>query len=117
MIQANCHRRNNENEYGRDGKAGSISFQEYDDTLSYLHQKYSIGLAGRPGGPDFYVNLVDNKRNHGPGGQGPKPDPCFANIVSGQDVIDEIHRMEHDGSTMRVLKEWVEFERITVLRN
>jgi len=117
VIQANCHRRNRENEFSREGKAGSISFQEYDESLPYLHQKYSIGMAGRPGGPDFYVNLLDNKRNHGPGGQGPKPDPCFANIVEGQDVVDEIHRLEHDGSTMRVLKEWVEFERVTVIQD
>eukprot|EP00485_Elphidium_margaritaceum_P023262 CAMPEP_0202720318 /NCGR_PEP_ID=MMETSP1385-20130828/138949_1 /ASSEMBLY_ACC=CAM_ASM_000861 /TAXON_ID=933848 /ORGANISM="Elphidium margaritaceum" /LENGTH=282 /DNA_ID=CAMNT_0049383977 /DNA_START=61 /DNA_END=906 /DNA_ORIENTATION=+ len=117
VIQANCHQRNEDNAFAitqqdeqhhaeRLKETGEIVFQEYDDTLPWLHQKYSIGIAGRPGGPDFYVNLVDNKRNHGPGGQGPKPDPCFAHIVRGQHVIDEIHRMEHDGSSMKVLKEW-----------
>ena len=120
VIQANCHRRNKENinviSSSYLGENPSISFQEYDDKLPYLHQKYSIGLAGRPGGPDFYINLVDNKRNHGPGGQGPKPDPCFANIISGQDIVDKIHKLEHDGSAMRILKDWVEFKRISVIR-
>eukprot|EP00484_Ammonia_sp_Unknown_P003448 CAMPEP_0197077550 /NCGR_PEP_ID=MMETSP1384-20130603/212676_1 /TAXON_ID=29189 /ORGANISM="Ammonia sp." /LENGTH=336 /DNA_ID=CAMNT_0042516415 /DNA_START=46 /DNA_END=1056 /DNA_ORIENTATION=+ len=124
VIQANCHRRNKQNVHAlRDGDDGklketpSIAFQEYDESLPYLHQKYSIGLAGRPGGPDFYINLVDNKRNHGPGGQGPKPDPCFANIVEGRDVVDKIHAMEHDGSAMMILKDWVEFVTVSVLND
>eukprot|EP01083_Nonionella_stella_P163692 539505_1 len=116
VIQANCHKRNTDNENSIPaGQSGSIVFQEYDEDLEYLHKPYSIGLAGRPGGPDFYVNLVDNKRNHGPGGQGPKPDPCFAYITDGKDVIDKVKEMEHDGSAMMVLKDWVEFKNVYVM--
>ena len=45
----------------------SVPFQEYSPRVP--HQKYTLGLAGRPGGPDFYVSLVDNTLNHGPGTQ------------------------------------------------
>ena len=122
VIQANCHRRNKENKNGREdmiglGKEASIAFQEFDSSLDYLHKPYSIGLAGRPGGPDFYINLVDNQRNHGPGGQGPKPDPCWANIIKGKEVVDEIHKLESDGSKMMVLKEWVEFKRVSIIKD
>lgn len=32
---------------------GSVSFQEYSP--KFPHVKYTIGYAGRPGGPDWYV--------------------------------------------------------------
>lgn len=50
------------------GEEQSIVFQEYSP--AFPHEKFTVGLAGRPGGPDFYINLQDNKRGHGPGGQG-----------------------------------------------
>jgi hypothetical protein len=45
-----------------------------------------IYLMCRPGGPDFYVSIMDNTLNHGPGGQGQyglaaEADPCFAKVV------------------------------------
>ena len=49
------------------GKERSVAFQEYSS--QYPHYMHTIGLAGRPGGPDFYINLMDNVDNHGPGGQ------------------------------------------------
>lgn len=104
-----------------------------------------MGIAGRPGGPDWYFNLVrafvhltttahnstpmsvlhpkrtgrfwaprahthilttiptnptpphqnqvDNQRSHGPGGQGPEADPCFATVVRGQETIEEYHKV------------------------
>lgn len=45
----------------------SLAFQEY--SKKYPHTKYTLGIAGRPGGPDFYVSTEDNTYNHGPGGQ------------------------------------------------
>ena len=32
----------------------SVAFQEYHK--DFPHQKYTMGYAGRPGGPDFYVS-------------------------------------------------------------
>ena len=38
----------------QDAGLTSVSFQEYHE--SFPHKKYTIGFAGRPGGPDFYVS-------------------------------------------------------------
>ena len=89
-------------------------FQEYNKNLEYLHKPKSIGIAGRPGGPDFYVNLLDNLRSHGPGGQGPEPDPCFGQVIQGWDIIEQIKKMDHDGSDMRILIDWVTFEKVEI---
>ena len=45
----------------------SMPFQEYSD--EHPHAKYTIGYAGRPSGPGWYVSTQDNTRNHGPGSQ------------------------------------------------
>lgn len=71
----------------------SVSFQEY--SADFPHEKYTMGFAGRPGGPDWYVSTLDNTRNHGPGGQtsyalASEADPCFAKIVSGFDAVDRV---------------------------
>lgn len=70
-----------------------LAFQEYHS--NYPHIKTSLGYAGRPGGPEFYISLVDNTNNHGPGSQGSKTeaDSCFARVVEGwEDVV--IKRMK-----------------------
>jgi len=40
----------------RDADLMSVSFQEYHP--DFPHIKYTLGYAGRPGGPDFYVSTV-----------------------------------------------------------
>lgn len=45
----------------------SVLFQEYSS--NFPHKKYTLGFAGRPGGPDFYISTMDNSALHGPGGQ------------------------------------------------
>jgi len=59
----------------------SLAWQEYHP--DYPHKKYTLGYAGRPGGPGFYISTVDNTQNHGPGSQGSKTeaDSCFGKIV------------------------------------
>lgn len=93
----------------------SVSFQEYHP--SYPHEKYTIGLAGRPhSGPEFYINLLNNTLDHGTVEQRKQelgdgyadylkaamegedgldekvmePDPCFGKVVKGFDVVDKI---------------------------
>jgi cyclophilin family peptidyl-prolyl cis-trans isomerase len=73
----------------------SILFQEYSP--NFPHVAYTVGYAGRPGGPDFYISMQDNSRVHGPGGQRSYEDPseadvCFAKVVQGRDVADLIHQ-------------------------
>ena len=84
-----------------DMKLDKVAFQEYNET--FPHEKYTLGYAGRPGGPDFYINKVNNTKNHGPGGQehhalDEEADPCFAKVVSGFDVIDFISTMKTRGA-------------------
>mmetsp|Transcript_6188 Transcript_6188/g.9133 ORF Transcript_6188/g.9133 Transcript_6188/m.9133 type:complete len:341 (-) Transcript_6188:139-1161(-) len=86
----------------------SVAFQEYHE--KFPHVKYTLGYAGRPGGPDFYVSTIDNTKNHGPGGQGSyaiksEADPCFAKVIEGFEAVNRMatvsvqpgsyKRMEH----------------------
>lgn len=45
-----------------------LAFQEYSE--KFPHKQFTLGYAGRPGGPAFYISTVDNTHNHGPGSQG-----------------------------------------------
>jgi cyclophilin family peptidyl-prolyl cis-trans isomerase len=77
----------------KDAGFDSILFQEY--SANFPHVKYTLGYAGRPGGPDFYISTRDNTKNHGPGGQTSyedptEADPCFAKVVQGFDVVDRM---------------------------
>jgi cyclophilin family peptidyl-prolyl cis-trans isomerase len=78
----------------------NVLLQEYSP--NFPHQPYTLGLAGRPGGPDFYINIKDNTNVHGPGGYAAdgQADPCFARITRGTEIIDRIHGMSgelHEG--------------------
>lgn len=77
----------------------NVIYQEFSS--EFPHEKYTVGFPGRPGGPDFYINMRDNSHLHGPGGQihhygdiVPDADPCFARILKGQSVIERIHKSE-----------------------
>ena len=40
----------------KDAMLQSVGFQEYHP--DFPHKKYTLGYAGRPGGPDFYVSTM-----------------------------------------------------------
>lgn len=70
-----------------------LIFPDYSE--DYPHVQYTLGLTGRPGGPDFYINKVDNEDTHGPGGQDQhaldhQADSCFGTIVEGTEVLQQI---------------------------
>lgn len=71
-----------------------VSYQEYNP--DYPHELYTIGMAGRPSGPDIYINRLDNTIAHGPGGQmndgemHNEADPCFGRLVNGNRPFTEI---------------------------
>lgn len=76
-----------------------VAFQEYHE--DYPHSAYTLGFAGRPGGPDFYINKIDNAVNHGPGGQGhhdlhEEADPCFGRIIQGKEIISQVNKVPVD---------------------
>lgn len=71
----------------------TLAFHEYSP--SHPHEKYTLGFAGL--GPTFYINTANNTREHGPGGQEhhrlpDDADPCFARVVEGTEVVDELAR-------------------------
>lgn len=91
-------------------KAGfhSLLFQEYSE--NFPHRKYTLGFAGRPGGPEFYINTRDNTKNHGPGGQAnhdvpSDADTCFAKIVDGFDLVDRMYHLPVKEGHYRSLKD------------
>lgn len=68
----------------------SVLVQEYSN--KFPHQKYTLGLTGRPSGPGIYINARDNTKLHGPGGYAKdgSGDPCFAKVIKGFDVVDRL---------------------------
>jgi hypothetical protein len=74
----------------------SMPFQEY--SKEYPHNKGTVGYAGRPSGPEFYISIEDNSENHGPGSQ-QKRNPYEADCV-----IGKVIRGMEDGTVARVHK-------------
>jgi cyclophilin family peptidyl-prolyl cis-trans isomerase len=96
----------------------SVPFQEYSP--AFPHQKYTLGLAGRPGGPDFYISTVDNAKNHGPGGQGSydlpsEADSCFAKVIGGFDVVDRMHKAPNERDSFEGLVHFIGIKQIEIL--
>ena len=60
-----------------------LAFPDYSS--EFPHVAWTVGFTGRPGGPDWYINKVDNTEGHGPGGQyqyalNEQGDSCFGKI-------------------------------------
>lgn len=65
-------------------------FSEYNE--KYPHEKLTIGF--QRGGPEFYINVDDNTKIHGPGGQEDddimrQGESCFGRIIHGQDIVKD----------------------------
>lgn len=92
--------------------------QEYSPT--HPHERGTTGFAGRPGGPEFYISLTNNTKNHGPGSQQDEnpyeADSRFGHVVQGWE--DSIPRIQ---STPQ--KKWLDEEnqiqitKMTILYN
>lgn len=69
-----------------------LAFQEYSP--EYPHKRLTLGYAGRPGGPAFYISTIDNTDNHGPASQGSKTeaDSCFGKVIAGEDIVKRMQR-------------------------
>ncbi|KAL7552952.1 hypothetical protein ACHAWF_016199 [Thalassiosira exigua] len=115
ILQAGPHRYTSEGKYDanidelagrfKGAKLDKMPYQEYH--AKYPHSAFTVGFAGRPGGPDFYINKMDNKANHGPGGQThhdlhEEADPCFARLVGGMSIIDDLNKVpvNHDQGSL-----------------
>lgn len=71
---------------------GGLAWQEYSE--KFPHVIYTLGYAGRPGGPAFYISTVDNSKNHGPASQGSKTeaDGVFGSIYKGFSVVERMKK-------------------------
>eukprot|EP00540_Astrosyne_radiata_P001389 CAMPEP_0116849454 /NCGR_PEP_ID=MMETSP0418-20121206/15586_1 /TAXON_ID=1158023 /ORGANISM="Astrosyne radiata, Strain 13vi08-1A" /LENGTH=311 /DNA_ID=CAMNT_0004481187 /DNA_START=341 /DNA_END=1276 /DNA_ORIENTATION=+ len=62
-----------------------LAFQEYSP--NFPHKKGTVGYAGRPSGPAWYVSIENNTRIHGPGSQQKRnpyeADSCFGKVIEG----------------------------------
>jgi cyclophilin family peptidyl-prolyl cis-trans isomerase len=101
-----------------DADLKSVSFQEYHP--DFPHKKYTLGYAGRPGGPDFYVSTLDNTRNHGPGGQASyavasEADPCFAKVVEGFEAVDRMQKMSVKPDDYSGMNHYVAIKTVKIL--
>jgi len=110
VLQANCNPKT-----GKDANKErfQVLIQEYNQ--DFPHKKYTFGIAGRPGGPDWYINLRSNIRNHGPGGQGPEADPCFAELVSGEEAILKMHQGARESTSFQAFVDPVIFRSVRVI--
>lgn len=93
-----------------------LAWQEYDP--HFPHQIYTLGYAGRPGGPAFYISTVDNTMNHGPASQGSKTeaDGCFGKIVSGVSVVKQMMKQQGRSKPNGFISDAANFITITSLR-
>ena len=71
----------------------SLAFQEYSP--SNPHIKHSLGFAGRPGGASaFYVNVLNNTRNHGGDRKGEADGGPFGLLLGGPADAAVVRRMQ-----------------------
>ena len=78
----------------------SLAFQEY--SKEYPHEKGTVGYAGRPSGPAWYVSIMDNVKNHGPGSQQKhnpyEADSCFGRVIRGfEEEVQRIRKVPGEG--------------------
>jgi len=87
-----------------------LAFQEY--SKEFPHKKGTVGYAGRPSGPAWYVSIENNTRNHGPGSQQKhnpyEADAAFGTVIEGfEDVIlDRVKKIPGQGF-VNDSKKWV----------
>jgi len=97
----------------------TLVFPEYSDL--FPHDKFTLGFSGRPGGPDFYINMGNNSVDHGPGGQVAhalveEADSCFGKIIIGKDIVNKFHAMQKKAESLQGEKLlFSEIERMKVL--
>jgi len=77
-----------------------MPFQEYSE--HFPHEKGTTGYCGRPSGPCWYVSIMDNTKNHGPGSQQKEnpyeADSNFGRVIEGMDdVVPRIHSVPAKG--------------------
>ena len=88
-------------------KLQEVAFQEYSE--EYPHELHTVGFAGRPGGPEWYISMMDNSEAHGPGGQTKyevrhEADPCFGKVVEGLEAVYLMQKMQKEADDWEGMK-------------
>lgn len=94
-----------------------LAFQEYSP--EWPHKKGTVGYAGRPSGPAWYVSLIDNSRNHGPGSQQKanphEADSCFGKVIEGFDTdVQRIRKVPGKGF-LNERSQWVLINKMQIM--
>ena len=94
-----------------------VSYPEYSP--AYPHEEYTIGFSGK--GPNFYINTMNNRKHHGPGGQGhhglpTDADPCFGKIVEGTSVLPSLMPGTHRNNGGADPVSWHDFDLTQIVR-
>lgn len=94
-----------------------LAFQEYSP--EWPHKKGTVGYAGRPSGPAWYVSLINNVRNHGPGSQQKanphEADSCFGKVIEGFDTyVQRIRKVPGEGF-INDHKKWVLINKMQIM--
>ena len=78
----------------RDVDLEKLQYREYNN--NFPHAKHTLGLAGNPPGPNFYINRNDNSHHND------MSDPCFAKVIRGEGVIERMSSLPtaEDGATL-----------------
>lgn len=103
-----------------------VSYQEYSP--EYPHEQFTVGMAGRHSGPDFYINKTDNTRMHGPGGgtndgeiRNNEADPCFGRLVDGSrpyiDILSAIDRVPENSRQYPKSEVFIRSAKVLIRRN
>jgi hypothetical protein len=102
----------------RSDVTASMPFQEY--SKEYPHKKGTMGYAGRPSGPEFYISIEDNSENHGPGSQQKhnpyEADSIIGTVVKGMEdgTVARVHKMP-GREFLSNKKDWVLIKSMTIL--
>ncbi|KAG7367580.1 cyclophilin type peptidyl-prolyl cis-trans isomerase [Nitzschia inconspicua] len=74
-----------------DAKLTHMAFNEYSHTFpSPHHRKFSVAFSGRPGGPNFYINLDDESEfAH-------EHESTFGVVLEGRDVLQNLMLQKSD---------------------
>lgn len=104
-----------------------LAFQEYNPKLTRTeaHKRLTVGFTGRPGGPIFYISLINNQASLGPRkgdedmgifSMPPQADPCFAKVVRGEDLVELMNKQPvREGDTqIRLMQEFVTISKASV---
>lgn len=99
------------------GELAHVPFSEYSD--HFPHAPYTLGLNGKPSGPDFYINRMDNTVPHGPAGhqKDGSAEPCFAKVILGTDTIDLMGSLPSKDGDEFLLKRAVEIVHIKMVKD